>query len=109
MNIKLTKKYVNPVVGIGILCGTVGIIFSIGIAGALLGSEYESSCSAKPGEEPICTTRYAYKGLGNLDISMPSLNTIAIAIGGGFGIYATIKSGKLPAQFRDMIDGEEAA
>lgn len=108
INTKLKYGYINPLVGIGIVCSTVILVLGVGVAGALLGSEYESSCSAKSGEEPVCTTRYAYKGLGNLDLSLPSLQTAAVAIGAGFAAYATVKSGKLPVQLKNMFDGEEA-
>lgn len=104
----ITKTYISPITGIAIVCSSVIIIFGVGIGGALLGSEYESSCAAKPGEQPICTSRYAYKGLGNLDLAMPSLQTLAAAVGIGFGFYSGFKNGKIPDRLKDFLDGDDA-
>lgn len=107
---KLKYGYVDPLTGVAIVCTTVLLIFGVGIGGLLLGSEYESSCSAKPGEEPVCLKRYAYKGAGNLDISMPSLQTCALAIGAGIATYRAIKAGKVPEELKNIIgSGEEAS
>ena len=105
----IAKTYISPITGIVILCSSVVIIFSVGVGGALLGSEYESSCAAKPGEQPICTSRYAYKGLGNLDLAMPSLQTLAAAAGIGFGIYSGFKNGKIPSQLKEVLNGGDDA
>lgn len=109
MKNSLLERQINPTEGIAIVCTTAIIVIGVGVAGTLLGSEYESSCVALPGEPPVCTTRFQYKGAGNLDIPMPSLQTVAAALGIGFGIYSGLKNGKLPNQLKDMFDGGDDA
>lgn len=105
MNLAYLKKfYIDEVASVAIVCGTIIVIFGVGLGGAMVGSEYESSCVAKKGEEPTCTTRYVYKGLGGLDIPLPSLSVIASAVGMGFGIYAGLKNGKIPDAVKDVFN-----
>ena len=108
MNLEYLKKfYIDEVTSVAIVCGTIIVIFGVGLGGAMVGSEYESSCIASKGEEPICTTRYVYKGLGNLDIPRPSLSVIASAIGMGFGIYAGLKNGKIPDAVKTVFNNSD--
>lgn len=102
---KLNKIYLNPITGIAIVCTSLTIMCGMVIVGASIGSSYESSCVAKLGEEPVCTTRYAYKGLGNLDVSLPSLQTVATLIAFGFTVYAGFKKGELPESVKQVLSG----
>jgi hypothetical protein len=103
-----SNKYaVNPIIAsFVILPSIVAITFGVGIAAAMLGSEYESSCVSNKGEEPVCTTRYAFKGAGNIDIPMPSLQVIAGAIGTSFGIWAGLRNGNIPSAFKKHLKEE---
>lgn len=101
------EKVVETQTAIAIILLTLAIPLVIGVLGATAGIEYESNCSAVRGEKPVCTTRYAYKGLGNLDIPSDSLQAIAGAIGVMFGIYAGLKNGKIPEQLKEILGGED--
>lgn len=100
---KLDKIYIHPITGIAIVCSSLIIMVGLVVCGASLGSEYESSCTAQAGEEPVCTTRYAYKGLGNLDISLPSLQGWATLIAFGFTVYTGFKKGELPESVKQAL------
>lgn len=103
-----SNKYaINPIFASFIVLPTVVVItFGIGVTAAMLGSEYESSCVGKTGEEPVCTTRYAFKGAGNIDIPMPSLQVIAGAIGTSFGIWAGFRNGNIPETLKKWLKTE---
>ncbi len=91
-----TKYYVNPIIASFIILPSVVVItFGVGIGAAILGSEYESSCVVNEEKEPVCTTRYAFKGAGNLDISMPQLQAVAGVIATSVGIFSGVKSGNI--------------
>lgn len=89
---------ISGLTGTAIIVGTVISIFAIAIAGVALGSEYESSCSGKAGEEPVCTTKYVYKGLALPDIDQETLKNAAWFIGTVGGAFATYMAGKKGAK-----------
>ena len=101
------EKIVDMGTAIAIAAIALTLPIALGVVAAALGSQYESSCTTKPGEEPVCTTRYAYKGFGDLDLPLPSLQVIAGAIGVGFGAYVAMKNGKLPPSVKGLFGGEE--
>lgn len=103
----LNKIYIHPITGIAIVCSSLTIMVGLVVGGASIGSEYESSCVAKAGEEPVCTTRYAYKGLGNLDVSLPSLQVVATAIAFGFTAYSAFKKGQVPTEVKQFFSAND--
>lgn len=98
-----------------ILLCTAAIPIIMGTCAATIGSSYESSCSGIQGEKPTCTTRYVYKGIGdtNLDLSLPSLQTLAAAtgtlVGTTLAVYTAWKNGKIPEQLKGMLGGEDVS
>jgi len=82
---------VSPVTSILIMLTTVFTVLATGAIAAVFSTQYESSCTPDTAGKLVCTQNVKFLGWSGIP-----LQGLAGAIGTGIGIYAAVKSGKLP-------------
>ncbi len=82
---------VSPVTSIFIMLTTVFAVMATGAIAAVFSTQYESSCTPDATGKINCTQSFKFLGWSGLP-----LQGLAGAVGTGIGIYAAVKSGKLP-------------
>lgn len=85
------EPVISPIASILIMLTTVFSVLATGAIAAVFSTSYESSCAPDATGKSICTQTVKFQGWAGIP-----LQPLAGAIGTGIGIYAAVKSGKLP-------------
>lgn len=85
------EPVISPITSIVIMLTTVFSVLATGAIAAVFSTSYESSCTPNEAGNTICTQTVKFQGWAGIP-----LQPLAGAIGTGIGIYAAVKSGKLP-------------
>lgn len=85
------ESVVSPVTSILIMLTTVFTVLATGAIAAVFSTQYESNCTPDTTGKISCTQSFKFLGWGGIP-----LQGLAGAVGTGIGIYAAVKSGKLP-------------
>ncbi len=88
---KKSETTISPITSIFIMLGTVFTVLATGAIAAVFSTQYESSCAPDATGKISCTQSFKFLGWSGLP-----LQGLAGAVGTGIGIYAAVKSGKLP-------------
>ncbi|MGL5922203.1 hypothetical protein [Chroococcidiopsis sp.] len=85
------EPVISPIASIVIMLTTVFSVLATGAIAAVFSTSYESNCTPDTTGKSVCTQTIKFQGWAGIP-----LQPLAGAIGTGIGIYAAVKSGKLP-------------
>ena len=95
---KKPEVVIDPITSIVIMLTVVFSVLATGAIAAVFSTSYESSCTPDSSGKAICTQTVKFQGWAGIP-----LQGLAGAIGTGIGIYAAVKSGKLPGMRQEEV------
>lgn len=84
------EPIIDTTTGVLLMLATGFSVLVLGAIAAVFSAQYESTCNDSTGKV-VCTQTFKFKGWEAIP-----LQGLPGAIGTGIGIYAAVKSGKLP-------------